>query len=217
MRNFESHIQFLLFQFNLKTFIYIYVYISSSSSCRAASTDIPDPLLPLLHIVHRLWQVFRAKSRILTQLLNVCSSWPSCFCSATCGGPQQYITCELVPASPAVSCVSGSSNLDSFRDGRQVAVQLVLCGVLPPGLVQYCSQYSYVIAVQLFLQSFSQHPSSESIQQYRYDRCLWKKTQLRLKYHHKFISTRKYYLRLIIYVCVCVYIYIYIIQWKNMF
>ena len=29
---------------------------------------------------------------------------------------------ELVPASPAVSCMSGSSNLDSFRDGGQVAV-----------------------------------------------------------------------------------------------
>ena len=32
------------------------------------------------------------------------------------------ITYELVPASPAVSCISGSSNLDSFRDERQVAV-----------------------------------------------------------------------------------------------
>ena len=39
---------------------------SSSSSCRAASTDIPDPLSPLLLIFHRLWQVFRATSRILT-------------------------------------------------------------------------------------------------------------------------------------------------------
>ena len=29
-----------------------------------------------------------------------------------------HITYELVPASPAVSCMSGSSNLDSFRDGR---------------------------------------------------------------------------------------------------
>ena len=29
---------------------------------------------------------------------------------------------ELVSASPAVSNVSGSSNLDSFRDGRQVVV-----------------------------------------------------------------------------------------------
>ena len=58
---------------------------SSSSTCRAASTDIPDPLLPLLPIVHRLRQVFRATSRILTELLYVCSSWSSCFCSAICG------------------------------------------------------------------------------------------------------------------------------------
>ena len=36
--------------------IYIYIYIyksSSSSSYRAGSTDIPDPLSPLLPIVHR--------------------------------------------------------------------------------------------------------------------------------------------------------------------
>ena len=59
----------------------------SSSSCRAASTDIPDPLSPLLPIVHRFWQVFRATSRILTELLYVCSSCPSCFCSAIWGCP----------------------------------------------------------------------------------------------------------------------------------
>ena len=41
-----------------------FLYISSSS-CRAASTDIPDPLSPLFPIVHRLWQFFRATSRIL--------------------------------------------------------------------------------------------------------------------------------------------------------
>ena len=64
--------------------------LSSSSSCRAASTDISDPLSALLPTVHRLWQ--------------------------------EYITYELVPDSPAVSCMSGSSNLDSFRDGRLVAV-----------------------------------------------------------------------------------------------
>ena len=90
----------------------------TSSSCRAASTDIPDPLSPLLPIVHRLWQVFRTTSRILTLLLYVCSSWSSCFCSAICGGPLEYITYELTSASLAVSCVSGSSNLDSFRDGE---------------------------------------------------------------------------------------------------
>ena len=93
------------------------IYSSSSLSCLAASTDIPDPLSPLLPIVHRLWQVFRGKSRILRELLYVCSSWPSWFCSAICGGPLEYITYDLVPASPTVSCMSGSSNLDSFRDG----------------------------------------------------------------------------------------------------
>ena len=39
---------------------------TSSSSCRATSTDIPDPRSPLLLIVHHLWQVFRATSHILT-------------------------------------------------------------------------------------------------------------------------------------------------------
>ena len=58
-----------------------------SSSCHATSTDISDPLSPLLPIVHRFWQVFRATSRILTELLCVCSSWPSCFCSVIWGGP----------------------------------------------------------------------------------------------------------------------------------
>ena len=38
----------------------------SSSSCRATGMDIPDSLSPLLPIVHRLWQVFRATFRILT-------------------------------------------------------------------------------------------------------------------------------------------------------
>ena len=100
----------------------INIRISSSSSCCAASTDIRDPLSPLLPIIHRLWLVFRARSHFLTELFNVCSSWSSWFCLAICGGPQEYITYELVLASPAVSCMSGSASLDSFRDGRQVAV-----------------------------------------------------------------------------------------------
>ena len=45
----------------------IFHYVqSSSSSCRAGSTDIPDPLSPLFPIVHRLRQVFWTTSRILT-------------------------------------------------------------------------------------------------------------------------------------------------------
>ena len=44
--------------------LYCYTFrrISSSTSYRAACTDIPDPLSPLLPIVHRLWQVFMATS-----------------------------------------------------------------------------------------------------------------------------------------------------------
>ena len=133
--------------YNFHVYIYIYVYISSSSSCRAGNTDIPDPLSPLLPIVHRSRQVPRTTSRIFTQLLNVYSCWSSCFCAAMCGGPYEYISYEFVPASPAVSCISGSSNLNSFRDRRQVAVQLVSCGVLSPGLVQDCTQHSCVTAV----------------------------------------------------------------------
>ena len=53
-----------------------------------------------------------------------------------------------------------------------MAVQLTPCGVLLPGPVQYCSQHSCIIAVELLLQLFSQHPSSASIQQYRHDRSL---------------------------------------------
>ena len=60
------------------------VYFSSgvsSSSCCAASMDIPDPLSPLLPIIHHFWLVLRATSRILTELLYVGSSWLPCFCS----------------------------------------------------------------------------------------------------------------------------------------
>ena len=59
----------------------------TSSSYRAACTDNLDPLSPLLPIVHRPRQVFKATSRILTELLYVCSSWSSRFCLAIRGGP----------------------------------------------------------------------------------------------------------------------------------
>ena len=45
--------------------ITLHEVISSSSSCRAASMNIPDPLSPLLPIIYRFWQVFRATSHIL--------------------------------------------------------------------------------------------------------------------------------------------------------
>ena len=53
-----------------------------------------------------------------------------------------------------MSCMSGSPNLNSFRDRGQVAVQLVSCWVLPPGLVEDCTQHSCVIAIKFLLQPF---------------------------------------------------------------
>ena len=119
--------------------LYIFMFaVSSSSSGRTISTDIPDPFSPPLSIVHRFRQVFRATSCIGTELLYVGSSWTSCLCSSMWTGPLVYVAYEFVPPSPAVSRMSGSSNLNSFRDGSQVAIQLLLCGVLSPRLVQYC-------------------------------------------------------------------------------
>ena len=76
--------------------------------------------------------------------------WSSCLCSSIWRGPQKYVTYEFVPISPAVSCMFGLSHLDSFHDGWWVAVQLLLCRVLPPGLVQYCLQHSCEVAFRLF-------------------------------------------------------------------
>ena len=77
-------------------YIYIYIYISLSSCC-AISTDISDPLLPPLPIVHCFWQVIRATSSIGTELLYVCSSWTSCLCLSLQRCPQEYITYRLIP------------------------------------------------------------------------------------------------------------------------
>ena len=138
------------------------VFFISSSSCRAISTDIPDTFTPLLPIVSCFRPVFRSTSRINRELYVV-SIWSSCLCSSMWSGPQKYITYEVIPTSPAVSCLSGSSNFDSLRDGWLVAVQLLLCGVLSSGLVQYCLQYSCVVVVKLFLPKVSYHQCSASI------------------------------------------------------
>ena len=142
-------------QNEMKDYLALKIFFWYSSSCRTASTDISDPLSPLLLIVHLFWQVPGATSCILTELLYVGSSWSSCFCSAIWRGPWENITYELVAASPVMSCMSSSSNFDSFRNGRWLAIQLGLCGVLPPGLVKNCSQHSCVVAVKLFLHPFS--------------------------------------------------------------
>ena len=130
-------------------------WYSSSSSGRTNSTYIHDSFSPPLSIVYRFRQVFRDTSCIGTVLLYLGSSWSSCFCSSMWRRQQEYVLYEFVPASPAVSCISGSSDLDSFRDGWEVTVQLLLCRVLTPEFIQYYSHNSCVVAVKLFLHTFS--------------------------------------------------------------
>ena len=85
---------------------------SSSSSCHAIGMDIPDPFSPPLPIVHHF------------RLLYVGSSWSPCFCLAMWRGPQDYITYELVPTFPAVSCMSSSSNFDSFHSLSDILTKI---------------------------------------------------------------------------------------------
>ena len=63
-------------------------------------------------------------------LMYVCAGRPA-FARPCVGVHKSTSLMSSSPASPAVSCMSGSSNLNSFRDRRQLAVQLVSCGVLP--------------------------------------------------------------------------------------
>ena len=91
---------------------------SSSSSCRAASSDIPDPSLDT--------SPYRS-----SPLVGLQGHIPYPHIAAECmfepvvpplpghmwGSIGVQFLYELVPASPAVTCMSGSSSLDSFRDG----------------------------------------------------------------------------------------------------
>ena len=54
--NMHTYILFIHACLHIHTYIHP-IHTSSSSSCRAGSTDIPDPLSPLFPIVHRLRQV----------------------------------------------------------------------------------------------------------------------------------------------------------------
>ena len=109
----------------------------SSSSCWAASTDFAGPLpQPSLSSI--------APGR--SSRLHPVSTY-SCSIKVLAGRPNFARPCKGVHRGISVSPMSGWSNLDSFRDGWSVAVKLLLCGVLPPGLVQYCSLHLFIIAV----------------------------------------------------------------------
>ena len=98
-------LHFFLFAYWLLLIIAPPALISLTLSCHLSLID------------HRFWQVFKATSCIGTELLYVGSSWSSYLCSSMWRDPQEYIIYKFVLISPAVPRMSGSSNLDSFRDG----------------------------------------------------------------------------------------------------
>ena len=115
----------------------------SSSSCRAGGMDIPWPSLatfpyrssphaclldniPYPHVVAECMFV-------LVVLLLHGHVW---------GSARVHHLWVRPCFSSRVQPMSGSPNLNSFRDRRQVAVQLVSFWVLPAGLVQDCTQHS---------------------------------------------------------------------------
>ena len=83
------------------------------------------------------------------QLLYIGSSWLFCLCSSMWRGPQGYIAYEFILTSSAVSHISGSSNVDSFCEGKGWPYSCWFCGVLPPGLVQYSSQHCVIVQAWL--------------------------------------------------------------------
>ena len=100
-----------------KNFNFASAICLSYSSCRAASTDFPHPTWPPVSIIHRSRKVFQATSRIDTVMLYINSCWSSKLCSSIWRGPLVFIAFEFFFTFPVVCRISGSSNLDIFRDG----------------------------------------------------------------------------------------------------
>ena len=105
--------------------------------------------LSLFYIVHCFRQVFRTTSRNGTELLYVGSSWSSCLCSALWRG---HRSTSLMNSSLLLlqypSCLVRLTLMVSLW--VLCAVQLLLCRVVPLGLVQYCSQHYSVVASSFF-------------------------------------------------------------------
>ena len=135
-------------------FLNRYFTLKGTSSCCAASTDIPDPHSPLLPII---------TSGRSSGLHPVSSQ--SCCMYVRAGCPA--FARPYVGVHRSTSFMSSSLLLQQcpaclvrlawivFVMGGRWPYSWCLGGVLPPGLVQYCSQNSCVIAVSLLLQPFS--------------------------------------------------------------
>ncbi len=118
------------------------------SSVESTEKDIETRLTKAWTAINRLSIIWKSdltdkmkrsffQAAVTSILLYGCTTWTlTKRLEKKLDGNYTRMPCAIfVPASPAVSCMSGSSNLNSFRDRGQVAVQLVSCGVLPPGFV----------------------------------------------------------------------------------
>ena len=97
-----------------------------------------------------------------------------------------------------MSCMSGSPNLNRFRDRGQVAVQLVSCGVLLPGHI-YIYIYIYIERERTFLLNLLNDISAKN-----------KTKRNNLDYFNilqYFKTILKFSLYTHIYICVCVCVY----------
>ena len=114
LRNFLFLGLYIVYHCNIYIYIYIYIYIiiMSRYQHRSPRPSLPArlyrPLLPgglqgYILYRHRA-VVYKFSLVVLPLLVHV-------------KGPQEYVTYEFILTSPAVSRMSGSSNVDSFRDG----------------------------------------------------------------------------------------------------
>ena len=101
----------------------------------------------LFAICHRR-KLFLSLILLDDEPLSILTTAIAAFCfesclAATLARPLENIASEVVFASPVVTCMSCSSYLDNFRDGSQVAVQLLFRGVLLPGYTYNVTGYFY--------------------------------------------------------------------------
>ena len=115
---------------------YVIIHSSSSSSCQSINTDFPDPLSSPFPFVRCYWHVIRATS--LPYRHRVAVSWFELvvlpLLSHWKGSTEVYHLWARPYFSSSVLHV-WFVYFDCFRDWWLVAVQLLLCWVLPPGLV----------------------------------------------------------------------------------
>ena len=121
--------------------------ITSWLSCVDSIDSLTYSHHPPISILVNLKTVYN----VCTELMNVS------FCClvntgvSTCSSPEKNIVYEFILISPAEPIMSCSSFLDGLWDGKQVAVQLLLCRALLEGFVENSMQQLCVVSKAFFM------------------------------------------------------------------